>query len=291
MEPGRETAVIFAGLVGAAELYARAGEAAPEAIGRSLERLAQAAESCGARAVKRIGGRLMVLAASADAAARAAAAMHAAAADFPAAGSTRLALGVAFHYGPVTQAGAEVLGTTVNIAARLVERASGGQTLLAAQTATALSPPYRGSMRHLAPTPLRALSEEVELCELLWRADEGASSSRPEAAARPRARLRLEYAGRQLLLRRSLEALTIGRDSRCGLVVADRYASRRHCLIERRVDDFVLIDKSTNGSFVTVAGEGELLVEHEEFTLRRHGWICLGNPRSAAASAVEFFCE
>jgi adenylate cyclase len=293
MEAGRETAVIFAGLIGAGELYARAGEvAAREAIGRSLEKLGQAATSCGARVIKRIGGRLMVVAASADAAARAAAAMHLAAGDLPAPGSTRLALGVGFHCGPVIQEGGDVFGNTVNLAARLVERAARGQILLAAETAAALDPLHRGSMRRLSSTPVKGRSEELALCELLWRADEAATLYPLDAAAKPpRARLRLEYRGRKLLLRRSLEALTIGRDARCALVVADRYASREHCIIQRRDDDFVLLDKSTNGTFVTLEGEGELLVEREELTLRKHGWISLGIPRSAAGEAVEFFCD
>src|SRR5688572_11310057 len=90
----REAAVIFAELVGAAELYARLGDAAAhDAIAPCVETLQRSAESTQARFVKRIGGRLMLLSGSADAAARTAVAMQVAAADFPAAGDTRLGLG------------------------------------------------------------------------------------------------------------------------------------------------------------------------------------------------------
>src|SRR5687768_16941291 len=104
MEAGRETAVIFAELIGAAGLYARAGDAAAQdVIAGCFDKLGQAATPNGARVIKRVGGRLMLVAASADDAARAAVAMQAAAGNFPAGDAAKLALGIGFHYGPVVQ--------------------------------------------------------------------------------------------------------------------------------------------------------------------------------------------
>jgi adenylate cyclase len=91
------------------------------------------------------------------------------------------------------------------------------------------------------------------------------------------------------VLRRSLEALMIGRDARCDLVVDEEHASRYHCMIQRRGEQFVLADKSTNGTFLTVDGEGEVLLQRDEVTLRKHGWISLGRARGAGGEAVEFF--
>jgi len=293
MEPGRETAVIFAELIGAAELYAREGDAAAhQAISHCVEKLEQTAAGAGARVVKRIGGRLMVLAESADAAARAAVALQVAAGEFPAAGARNLGLGIGFHYGPVIQQEADVFGDTVNVAARLVEQAARGQILLAGETAAGVGSLYRRSIRRLYSMPLKGLQEELELCELVWRADEPATFYPFDAAAEPgRAKLKLKYRGQKLVLRRILEALTIGRDARCSLVVDDEHASRHHCTIQRRHDHFVLADKSTNGTFVTVEGEPELMLQRDEITLRKHGWISFGRPRSAEGEAVEFFCD
>lgn len=293
IEPGRETAVIFAELIGAAELYARAGDAAAQdAVARSFEKLDQAATASGGRVVKRVGGRLMVVAASADAAARTAVAMQVAAGDFPAFDSVSLALGVGFHYGPVIQDANDVFGDTVNLAARLVEQAAKGQILLAADTAAAVGSLYRRSIRRLYSMPLKGLKEELELCEIVWRADEPVTLYPVEATIEPlRAKLKLKYRGNKLVLRRILEALTIGRDLRCGLVVDDEHASRHHCSIQRRHDHFVLADKSTNGTFVMVEGEEEVVLQRDEFTLRKHGWISFGRPRSAGGEPVEFFCD
>src|SRR6185503_11875900 len=119
-QPPRETAVIFAELIGAAELYARAGDAAgQEAIQRCADALRKVAEGCGARMIKRIGARLMAAAPTADDAARAAVAMQVAALDFQETNEVKLGLGVGFHFGPTIQNESDVFGDTVNTAARL----------------------------------------------------------------------------------------------------------------------------------------------------------------------------
>jgi adenylate cyclase len=289
----REAAVIFAELVGAAELYARLGDgAAHDAIAPWVETLQRSAESTQARFVKRIGGRLMLLSASADAAARTAVAMQVAAGDFPAAGDTRLGLGVGFHYGPVIQNNADVFGDTVNLAARLVEQAAQGQILLAADTAEQVGQLYRRSIRRLYAVQLKGIGEELSLCEIVWRADEPATFYPFDAASEPaRAKLKLKYRGNKMVLRRIVEAFTIGRDPGCGLVIDDEHASRHHCTIERRHAHFVLADKSTNGTFVTVEGEEEAVLHREEFTLRKNGWISFGQPRSAGGEALEYVCD
>ncbi|HYI86468.1 MAG TPA: adenylate/guanylate cyclase domain-containing protein [Burkholderiales bacterium] len=291
--PNREAAVMFAELVGAAELYARLGDAvAHDAIAPCVEKLQQTAESTKARFVKRIGGRLMLLSESADAAARTAVAMQVAAGDFPATGDTRLGLGVGFHYGPVIQNNADVFGDTVNLAARLVEQAARGQILLASETAEQVGSLYRRSIRRLYAVQLKGLEEELSLCEMVWRADEPATFYPFDAASVPvRAKLKLKYRGNKMVLRRILEAFTIGRDPGCGLVIDNEHASRHHCTIQRRHAHFVLADKSTNGTFVTVEGEEEAILHREEFTLRKSGWISFGQPRSAGGEALEFICD
>lgn len=294
MGPGRETAVIFAELIGVPELYARAGDAAAhEAITGCAGKLEQAVASNGGRIVKRINGRLMALAGSADAAADAAVAMQVAARDFPA-DSTGLGLGVGFHYGPVIQQdSSDVFGDTVNLAARLVEQAARGQILLAAETAEQMESLHRRSVRRLYSVQLKGFEEELTLCEMVWRTDEPATVY-PFDAAKPapgRAKLKLTYRGRRLVLRRITEAVSIGRDAGCGLVVEDEHASRHHCTIQRRHDHFVLADKSTNGTFVTVEGEDEVILQRDELTLRKRGWISFGRPRSAGGEVVEFFCD
>jgi predicted component of type VI protein secretion system len=103
--------------------------------------------------------------------------------------------------------------------------------------------------------------------------------------------LRLKYRERELVRRRDSDAIGIGRDTASDLVIDDEMASRNHCSIERRGDKFVLKDHSTNGTYVTLDGDAELLLAREELVLRKHGWIAFGQPRASAVDVAEFFCD
>src|SRR5206468_483265 len=52
-----------------------------------------------------------------------------------------------------------------------------------------------------------------------------------------------------------------------------------------------LKDHSTNGTYVTAEGDSEMLLQREELTLRKHGWIAFGQPRSGTSEVVEYFCD
>ena len=295
MEPSRETTVLFAAIVGAGDLREKAGDqVAHEALERCQFRLGQAAASCGARLMQSTADKVMVLAASPDAAADAASAMHLAMEKLPKTAEIKLSVGIGFHFGPVVQKGDEVFGDTVNLAARLCEHAGSAQIITTEWTAKLLSPLYRAWLRKLESTQIRGRSEETALCELVWRADDNATAlvrHRVEDLRPQQAALRLTYRGRTLERRREKDAISLGRGEECGIVVADQNASRQHCTIERRKDKFVLIDVSTNGTYVTVEGEKEVLLQREEFVLRKRGSITFGTPLVKAAEGVEFDVE
>jgi class 3 adenylate cyclase len=294
MEPSRETTVLFAAIMGKDELYAKAGDkAGHEALEHCQFRLGRAAASCGGRLAKATADKVMVLAATPDAAADAASAMHLAIEKLPKTAGVKLQVGIGLHFGPVIQKGDEVFGDTVNLAARLCEAAGSGQIILTQWTAKLLSPLYRAWMRNLDTATLKGRSEDVGLCELVWRADDNATAflrSRPEEQqAQGPVVIRLKYRGERMERRREKEVITIGRDPGCDLVVEDKEASRQHCIIERRKDKWILKDVSSNGTYVTIDGDKEELLQREELTLRKRGWITLGEPRVHATEVVEFF--
>ncbi|HXM83673.1 MAG TPA: adenylate/guanylate cyclase domain-containing protein [Burkholderiales bacterium] len=294
MEDSRQTTVLFADVSGSTKLYETAGDsAAMQAIGRCIEQMRKAAESTGGRVVKTIGDEVMVLFPSADAAAGAASEMHATIEQLPEVGGTKLGVRIGFHSGPVIQLDDDVFGDTVNLAARLVEQAGKGQIIISHETAELLSPAFKMFTRPLYSIQVKGKADEVGLCEVMWRPVEDRTTV---AGYRPKARpaasvLRLKYRDQELTRRRDNDSVTLGREQGCGLVVADQKASRQHCTIERRLDKWVLRDHSTNGTYVTIEGDSEVLLQREDLTLRRHGWIAFGQSRTAAAEVVEYFCE
>jgi len=50
-------------------------------------------------------------------------------------------------------------------------------------------------------------------------------------------------------------------------------ASRVHCKIEFRRGNFFLTDQSTNGTYVTIDGDAEIILKREQLLLRRGGVI------------------
>ena len=84
--------------------------------------------------------------------------------------------------------------------------------------------------------------------------------------------------------------VTLGRDAQNDIVIADRLASRSHARIERRRDRFVLVDHSSNGTFLTIEGEPEIQLRREEFVLRGHGHISFGHAYSKDPSETVQFC-
>ncbi len=294
MEASRQTTVLFADVTGSMKLYETAGDAlAAEAIGRCLEKLRLSAEATGGRVVKTMGDSVMALFSSPGAAASAAASMQVAIESLPPLGDIKLGLRIGFHAGPVIQRNNDIYGDTVNVAYRLHEQAKRGQVLTSDDTASLLPQLLRNSTRLLYPVPVKGKAEDVALCELVWRQSPDITdlATTMSVLRIPLARLRLKYLGRDIARRRGSDSLLIGRDAGCDLVVADTKASRQHCTIERRQDKFLLRDHSTNGTFVTVVDEMEVVLQREEFPLRKHGWIAFGQPRAGTSDIVEYFCE
>jgi len=291
LELERQTTVLFADVLGGADLIARAGDAAAVgALAGCLEHLRKAGEACGARVVQLGAEKVLALCATPDKAADAAAAMHTAMDSFPAVAGTKLALGIGFHYGPVIQKGDEVFGDTVNLTAELVKRAAGGQIITTAETASHLSALYRAWMRKLYAIDIKGRSSQVALCELVWRADDNATVfvRRRTASTELITVLALEYRDKKFVRRRDRDAITLGRDENCGIHVHDDEASRLHCTIEKRQGKFVLTDHSTNGTYVSVDGKDDVLVQREEFVLTGRGTIACGQPSVATKEIVAF---
>ena len=76
-----------------------------------------------------------------------------------------------------------------------------------------------------------------------------------------------------------------------GLVISDKMASRMHARIERRRDKFVLVDQSSNGTYLTVDGDREILLRREEQILRGTGRITFGHTsQTGTGDVISFVC-
>jgi class 3 adenylate cyclase len=286
---GIDTTVLFADVKNATSGENRGDSAA---IQRCMKILREVTEDCDGRVVKTVGDGIMALFRTPDAAAAAAMEMHSRIEAIASAAHGKLAVRVGFHAGPVIERNNDVFGDTVNVASRLREQALNGQVLTSDDTTIQLSPFRQTATRRLYPIQLKGKAQPLTLCELVWRQSPDVTDlAGTFARLHGRARLRVQHGDRAIRLRGHEQAISIGRDGGCDLVIADPKASRQHCTIEQINGRFVLRDKSANGTYVTVADEPEITVHRDDIHLRQHGWIALGQPRAETSEILEFHCE
>lgn len=276
----RSLSVLFADICGSSRLYEKLGDAeALRAVERCLHRMERAAEAAKGRIVKTVGDELMVTFESAEAAVQAAGEIQLRVDALPPVSGVSLAIRIGLHHGEVIEENNDVFGDTVNIASRLVELARAGQVFTTAATAASLSPELRERTRPLESLAVKGKDEEIDVVEVLWnRGDEDLTmrfSAQPPAIRETR--LQLRHGGQELWLAATRPNATFGRDPNADLVTRDSRASRSHGRIERRRDKFVLVDESTNGTYIKFHGEPELVLRREEVILRGRGRIAFGH--------------
>ena len=274
----QDMAVLFADVCGSTRLYESLGDTeALATIGRCVALISDVCVGHGGRVVKTIGDEAMAVFPSADKAANAAAEMQARmSVQAPVAGS-RLAIRVGFHLGPTIEADGDVFGDSVNVAARMVALAKREQVITSATTADALAPWMRERVRELDTLTVKGKTKDIRIFELMWQeGDEDQTAMVSRWKPQP-AHIVLRHGAKEIVLDESATAVTLGRDDQNDVVIADRKASRLHARVERRRDKFVIIDVSSNGTFVTVDGEPEIMLRREELTLRGRGRVSFGH--------------
>ncbi|MBI2277660.1 MAG: FHA domain-containing protein [Dechloromonas sp.] len=97
--------------------------------------------------------------------------------------------------------------------------------------------------------------------------------------------LSIRYRGLSLRVDSNRPRLTIGRTSGCDLAIRDPRCSRVHGVIEKRLDRFVFVDRSSNGTYLTPEGRAEIHIHNREIELAGRGHLSLGS--SAGETGLE----
>lgn len=284
-------AVLLADISGSVSLYEELGD--ERALGRvelCLRVLEQAARESAGRIVKTTGDGLMCAFGSGDAALRAAHCMQTRIAQQAELGGPALGIHIGCHYGPVLESAGDLYGDCVNVAARIAALAKAGQVIATQEVVARIGPDLRGLVRAVDRVSVKGKRELLEIYELLWQETDQLTllGTRYEECTPG---LRLVAGGRELWFDGTgATAVALGRDAACQIVVEDRKTSRRHARIEKRRDKYVLVDHSSNGTYVVIGTEDEICLRHEELILREHGCIGLGHrTREADATLLQFY--
>lgn len=279
----RSLSVLCADVAGGSRLSRDAeGSDALYALGCCERRIRRAVEKHGGNLVDRAGGKMMAYFSDSVGALQSAIEMQRRVADLPPYGGLPLAVRVGICSGHQGKEARYFPSEGANPAASLSEIASPAHILLSIPKRVKLFP-----WSQLAPdsVPGLALScgnRQLGVFHVAWQGHS------PEALQMALAQLgngidqlTVSHNGVDMLLDGNRPALTIGRQLDCDVVLRDTRSSRVHGTIERRLDRFVFVDRSTNGTFVTLEDQIEFFVHRKELVLFGHGQLSLGAPSSA----------
>ncbi len=293
-------AILFADVVGSTHLYEAMGDdKARETVQECLDVMKQATEKYGGTVIKTMGDEVMSTFPSADDAMNAGTRMQQRITNNQDIGSDNInvAIRIGCHYGPVTIQDRDIFGAAVHTANRMTSQAKAGQILTTSATVDQLSGEWKALVRQIDLATVKGRSGQVEVFEVLWQPEE-ATSMLPAIGwgkAKPSklGTLVLKFQGLEIVVdQNSNQIITLGRADDNDVVIKGNLISRIHARIEVSKDRFILIDESTNGTFLQRNDGEEVFVRRDEIELVDGGILSLGRvaPRGTSL-AIEYTCE
>ncbi len=293
-----ELAILFADVVGSTKLYELMGDLkARDMVAICIDVMRTATEQHGGTVIKTMGDEVMSTFPSAESALNAASQMQYTISTHPelTVDGQPVAIRIGCHYGPVVLENRDIFGAAVHTANRMTSQAKAGQIITTATMVDHLSPEWRAAVRQIDVATLKGQGNEIALFEVLWQTED-VTSMLPAIAMSQRdarrVRLRLRFQGQEVVVDDQHTNIAIGRADDNDLVVKGNLISRLHARIEINRNKFVLVDQSTNGTFVqTIDGE-EAFVRRDSMQIKGEGLIGLGKvPDSNSPQSIRFVCE
>lgn len=280
--------ILFADIAGSSRIYELLGDdQARRLIMELLSDLSDVARKYDGDFLRTYGDEMMCAFRSADEAVEAAANMHQIVEARPPVKWGQIdsiGLYIRIDSGTVIQVGNKLFGDAVNSAAKMKTLAKPYQTLLSEATLNYLSEEHRRLTRYVGKLPIKGKSGTYDIFEYIHEEEEATLVMElPSEDPVSPTTLEVHCGDTHFLVDENRPTLTIGRLPANDLVLKYVGISRMHAKIEHRKGKFVLVDASSNGTYVHIAGQEAVFVKHDELQLHGQGIICPG--RSATADS------
>jgi adenylate cyclase len=289
-----EVAIVFADVVGSTQLYDKFGDTkASETVALCLDVMKDATYQFNGTVIKTIGDEVMSTFPTVEDAMSASVMMQSRiSVDDKQDGRIPVSIRIGCHFGPVVQEKNDIFGAAVHTANRMTSQAKARQIVISGGTVERMKPELRKQTRQIDVATVRGKLDEVALYELLWNPEE-ATSMLPtiewESKAKKAARLILEFRDQSVEVNDQCKSVIMGRAEDNDLVIKGNLISRIHAKVEMRRGKFMLVDQSTNGTFVqNIRGE-ETFIRRDSAEIRGEGTIGLGRAESPGASLAIHF--
>ncbi|ATE61411.1 FHA domain-containing protein [Thauera sinica] len=285
MPERKNLCVLAATLPSDARLAARLGaDEAAHAVDRCMRRMERSIDGHGGSVVRHQAESIVATFERCDAGVLAACEMLERVRSLPPLSGSRQTVCIGLHYGVVE--GDPAQGEGVDIALRLAALARPEQALASGQAIMLLTP----AARHAA-SPQAIRSTEIDALEFPVHTvgqRVGMVTSLPPTS-RLSQRLRLRHQQDVIFVEEQRPVLLLGRELGNDVVIMDPRASRQHARIERRREGFILIDESSNGTYISVDGAKETCVRHGELPLLGPGRLGCGFSAGEIERDLVFF--
>ncbi|NIA27671.1 MAG: FHA domain-containing protein [Desulfobulbaceae bacterium] len=289
-----EVAIVFADVVGSTQLYDKFGDTkASETVALCLDVMKDATHQFNGTVIKTIGDEVMSTFPTVEEAMGASAMMQSRiSVESKQDGRIPVSIRIGCHFGPVVQEQNDIFGAAVHTANRMTSQAKARQIVISGGTVERMNPELKKQTRQIDVATVRGRLDEVALYELLWNPEE-ATSMLPtiewENQAKKAARLVLEFHDQSIEVNDQHKSVIIGRAEDNDLIIKGNLISRIHAKVEMRRGKFMLVDQSTNGTFVqSIQGE-ETFIRRDSAEIKGEGTIGLGRAESPGSSLAIHF--
>jgi adenylate cyclase len=287
--------ILFADIAGSSRIYELMGDDhARRLILELLSDLSDVARKFTGEFLRTYGDELMCAFRSADDAVEAAASMHQVTEARPATKwkpIESVGLYIRIDTGTVIQVGNKLFGDAVNSAAKMKALAKPYQTLLSETTRNYLSEGHRQLTRFVGKLPIKGKAGTHDIFEYIHEEEEATLvMEHPEETPLNLAVLEVQCGQTTLTVDENHPTLTIGRLPANDLVLRYAGISRMHAKIEHRKGKFMLVDASSNGTYVHIEGQEVTYLKHDELQLYGEGIICPGRSATPQSPGAIHYC-
>jgi len=273
-----DTVVVFADVAGSSRLYKQIGnDEANRQISAIINRLIDATVKHNGTVIKTIGDEVMAHFPHPDDACNAGI-------DFQFIGEDSLPIRVGMAWGNVIEKDNDLFGQAVNDAAAVAKIARGKQVITTQQHKDQLHSPITNKLSVFDAVKLKGGNSITKLYRLDWEPQDSTQSHTVimTKVSAVQDHLTLSYTNNNgskesFTLTEDNAPIHIGRDgTTCQIAFPTGLASRDHCHIAYHYGKFVLVDHSTNGTYVENSEGLQVYLRREELPLLGSGVICLG---------------
>jgi class 3 adenylate cyclase len=272
-------AIMFADVVGSTNLYDTLGnEIAEKRIAECVGIMSTITSDNHGRVIKTIGDEIMACFGTASDAARAALEMQ----NTMESSEDNPSIRVGLAYGEAIDRDGDIYGDAVNVAARMAGVAKAKQIITTEYLVKELDARLAEKSRLFDTAKVKGKDEELKIYQINWEEESKvtkfATAHDIKKVSGSTVAIALKFAGEERLYTNEdvKKALSIGRDKNNDIAIEAGYASRSHVDLDFRRGKFVLIDHSTNGTYIRFKGQDDIFIRREELPLMGEGVINLG---------------